>query len=51
MCADGKMRSEIYACRGDDVGQKLDRAAIHVISIALGHNREDTAIASYVRNF
>lgn len=51
LCADGKMRSEIYACRGDDTGKKLDRAAIHVISIALGHNREDTAIASYVRNF
>ena len=51
MCADGKMRSEIYACRGDDIGKKLDRVAIHVISIALGHNREDTAIASYVRNF
>ena len=51
LCADGKYRSEIYACRGDDVGKKLDRAAIHVISIALGHNREDTAIASYVRNF
>lgn len=50
MCADGKMRSEIYACRGEDTGKKLDRAAIHVISIALGHNREDTAIASYVRN-
>lgn len=51
LCADGKYRSELYACRGDEVGKKLDRAAIHVISIALGHNREDTAIASYVRNF
>lgn len=51
LCADCKYRSEIYACRGEDTGKRLDRAAIHVISIALGHNREDTAIASYVRNF
>ncbi len=50
LCSDCKYRSEIYACRGEDTGKRLDRAAIHVISIALGHNREDTAIASYVRN-
>ena len=49
-CADGKYRSEIYTCRGDEAGKKLDRKAIGVISIALGHNREDTAISNYVRN-
>lgn len=49
-CADGKYRSEIYTCRGDEKGKKLDRQAIGVISIALGHNREDTAISNYVRN-
>ena len=49
-CADGKYRSEIYACRGDGKGKKLDRRAIGIISIALGHNREDTAISNYVRN-
>lgn len=49
-CADGKYRSEIYMCRGDEKGKKLDRRAIGVISIALGHNREDTAISNYVRN-
>lgn len=49
-CADGKYRSEIYTCRGDEKGKKLDRRAIGVISIALGHNREDTAISNYVRN-
>ena len=48
-CADGKYRSEIYYCRGDEKGKKLDRRAIGVISIALGHNREDTAISNYVR--
>ncbi len=49
-CADGKYRSEIYICRGDEQGKKLDRRAISIISIALGHNREDTAIANYIRN-
>lgn len=49
-CADGKYRSEIYMCRGDEKGKKLDRKAIGVISIALGHNREDTAICNYIRN-
>lgn len=49
-CADGKYRSEIYICRGDEAGKKLDRKAIGVISIALGHNREDTAISNYVKN-
>lgn len=49
-CADGKYRSEIYICRGYENGKKLDRRAISIISIALGHNREDTAIANYIRN-
>lgn len=49
-CADGKYRSEIYICRGDEAGKRLDREAIGVISIALGHNREDTAITNYIRN-
>ena len=49
-CADGKERSEVYICRGDEAGRKLDRKAIRKISIALGHNREDTAIANYIRN-
>lgn len=49
-CADGKYRSEVYICRGDEAGKKLDRKAIGLISIALGHNREDTAISNYVRN-
>lgn len=49
-CSDGKYRSEIYVCRGDERGKKLDRKAIGVISIALGHNREDTAISNYIRN-
>lgn len=50
LCEDGKYRSEIYVCRGVDHGKKLDRRAIHLISVALGHGREDTAIANYIRN-
>lgn len=49
-CADGKYRSEIYICRSSERGKKLDRRAIGIISIALGHEREDTAIANYIRN-
>lgn len=48
-CADGKERSEVYITRGKEK-KKIDRRAIGIISIALGHNREDTAIANYVRN-
>ena len=49
LCADGKYRSEVYITRGKEK-KKIDRKAIGIISIALGHNREDTAIANYVRN-
>ena len=49
-CADGKERSEIYVCRGKNAGKKLDRRAIGIISIALGHNREDTAISNYIKD-
>lgn len=49
-CADGKYRSEIYVCRGSESGKRLDRRAIGIISMALGHEREDTAIANYIRN-
>lgn len=49
-CADGKYRSEIYICRSSERGKKLDRRAIGIISMALGHEREDTAIANYIRN-
>ena len=49
-CADGKYRSEIYICRGSERGKRLDRRAVGIISIALGHSREDTAITNYIRN-
>ena len=49
-CADRKYRSEIYICRGSERGKRLDRRAVGIISIALGHSREDTAITNYIRN-
>lgn len=48
-CADGKYRSEVYVTRGKEK-KKIDRRTIGIISIALGHNREDTAIANYIRD-
>lgn len=47
---DEKYRSEIYICRGSERGKQLDRRAVGIISIALGHSREDTAITNYIRN-
>lgn len=49
-CADGKYRSEVYICRKNEKGKRLDRRGIRIVSIALGHDREDTAIANYIRN-
>lgn len=49
-CSDGKYRSEIYICRGRERKKRLDRRAVGIISIALGHSREDTAITNYIRN-
>ena len=49
VCADGKLRSEIYICRGENK-KILDRVAVHKVSVALGHNREDTAIVDYIRD-
>ena len=49
-CSDGKYRSEIYICRGSERRKRLDRRAVGIISIALGHSREDTAITNYIRN-
>lgn len=49
-CSDGKYRSEIYVCRGSERGKRLDRRAVGIVSIALGHSREDTAITNYIRD-
>ena len=45
----GKWKSAIYVCRGDEAGKKLDRAALIKCSKALGHNRESVVAAHYLR--
>ena len=44
-----KFQSEVYVCRKDEAGKKLDKAAMHIASKALGHNRLDVIANSYLR--
>lgn len=40
---------ECYVCRGDQAGRRLDRRAIQLVSIALGHSREQVFPSNYLR--
>lgn len=42
-------QSQVYACRKDEAGKKLDKAAMLVCSKALGHNRIDVVANNYIR--
>ena len=44
-----KMQSEVYHCKKDEAGKKLDKAAMLVCSKALGHNRIDVVANNYIR--
>lgn len=44
-----KYKSEIYYCRGDEKGRRLDRKAMLKASKALGHNRVDVIAGHYLR--
>ena len=44
-----RYQSEVYCCRNDDHGRKLDRAAMLKCSKALGHNRISVVAGSYLR--
>ncbi len=44
-----KYQSEVYACRNDERGKKLDKAAMLKCSKALGHNRLDVVANNYIR--
>lgn len=44
-----KMQSEVYHCKKDEVGKKLDKAAMLICSKALGHNRIDVVANNYIR--
>ena len=46
----GKMfQSDVYTCRKDEAGKKLDKAAMLICSKALGHNRISVVADNYIR--
>lgn len=44
-----KYQSDVYVCRKDEAGKKLDRRAMLICSKALGHNRIDVVANNYLR--
>lgn len=44
-----KYRSEVYVCRKDEAGKKLDKVAMMKASKALGHNRLEVVANNYIR--
>ena len=44
-----RYQSEVYTCRKDEAGKKLDKAAMRVCSKALGHNRISVVADNYIR--
>lgn len=44
-----RYQSEVYTCRKDEAGRKLDRAAMLICSKALGHNRVEVVANNYIR--
>lgn len=44
-----KYQSEVYTCRKDEAGRKLDKATMLVCSKALGHNRIEVVANNYIR--
>lgn len=44
-----KYQSEVYTCRKDEAGRKLDKTAMLVCSKALGHNRIEVVANNYIR--
>ena len=45
-----RYQSEVYVCRKDEAGKKLDKAAMLICSKALGHNRINVVADNYIRN-
>lgn len=44
-----KYQSDLYVCRKDEAGKKLDKAAMRICSKALGHNRVSVVADNYIR--
>lgn len=45
----GKFQGDVYTCRKDEKGKKLDRRAMLAASKALGHNRLEVVANNYIR--
>ena len=44
-----KFQGDVYVCRKDEAGRKLDKAAMMICSKALGHNRIEVVANNYIR--
>lgn len=44
-----RYQSEVYACRKDEAGKRLDKRAMLICSKALGHNRIEVVANNYIR--
>lgn len=44
-----RFQSEVYTCRKDEAGKKLDKKAMLMASKALGHNRIEVVANNYIR--
>ena len=44
-----KFQGDVYVCRKDEAGRKLDKAAMLICSKALGHNRISVVADNYIR--
>lgn len=44
-----RYQSGVYICRGDQKGMRLDKAAMHIVTEALGHNRISVIAEHYLR--
>lgn len=44
-----RYQSQVYTCRKDEAGKKLDKTAMLVCSKALGHNRINVVADNYIR--
>lgn len=43
-------QGDVYVCRKDEAGKRLDRAAMQLCSKALGHNRVEVVANNYIRS-
>lgn len=44
-----RYQGDVYVCRKDEAGKKLDKAAMLICSKALGHNRVEVVANNYIR--